>query len=207
MPSVEGNKVTNGDQCAKLALVVDVARAVWGSTLGSRGPPRSAPVRPVCRGPDEEATAESVVGTSRKCQVTGWSCRRKRIQKHPFDCSSLRSEQVTLTSFGSRPSLVVDPADALSCGSGCECTLCPSGAKRASITCVQRRSAHRIRGTTLVVGTGGAVRPITLCLSAQGPRWTDPTIAPAFDGLKYSRLSQGRVYRPLPASVVLLQTA
>jgi hypothetical protein len=28
MPSVEGNKVTNGDQCAKLALVVDVARAV-----------------------------------------------------------------------------------------------------------------------------------------------------------------------------------
>jgi len=51
------------------------------------------------------------------------------------------------------------------------------------MTCVQRRSAHRIRGTTLVVGTGGAVRPFTLCLSAQGPRWTDPTIAPAFDGL------------------------
>jgi hypothetical protein len=43
-----------------------------------------------------------------------------------------------------------------------------------------------------VVGTGGAVRPVTLCLSAQGPRWTDPTIAPAFDGLKYSRLSQGQ---------------
>jgi len=37
-----------------------------------------------------------------------------------------------------------------------------------------------------VVGTGGAVRPVTLCLSAQGPRWTDPTIAPAFDGLKIS---------------------
>src|SRR5204862_7809454 len=32
-------------------------------------------------------------------------------------------------------------------------------AKRASMTCAQRRSAHRIRGTTLVVGTGGAVRP------------------------------------------------
>src|SRR6266566_2163739 len=60
------------------------------------------------------------------------------------------------------------------------------------MTCVQRRSAHRIRGTTLVVGTGGAVRPFTLCLSAQGPRWTEPTIAPAFDGLKYSRLSQGK---------------
>ena len=43
-----------------------------------------------------------------------------------------------------------------------------------------------------MVGTGGAVRPITLCLSAQGSRWTDPTIAPAFDGLKYSRLSQGQ---------------
>jgi hypothetical protein len=27
------------------------------------------------------------------------------------------------------------------------------------VTCVQRRSAHRIRRTTLVVGTGGAVRP------------------------------------------------
>src|SRR2546430_8673310 len=79
----------------------------------------------------------------------------------------------------------------------------PVKAKRASITCVQRRSPHRIRGTTLVVGTGGAVRPFTLCLSAQGSRWTDPTIAPAFDGLKYSRLSQGRVYRPLPASVVI----
>ena len=37
-----------------------------------------------------------------------------------------------------------------------------------------------------MVGTGGAVRPFTLCLSAQGPRWTDPTIAPAFDGLKIS---------------------
>ena len=37
-----------------------------------------------------------------------------------------------------------------------------------------------------MVGTGGAVRPLTLCLSAQGPRWTDPTIAPAFDGLKIS---------------------
>jgi hypothetical protein len=54
-----------------------------------------------------------------------------------------------------------------------------------------------------VVGTGGAVRPFTLCLSTQGPRWTDPTIAPAFDGLKYSRLSQGLVYRPLPAWVVI----
>ena len=37
-----------------------------------------------------------------------------------------------------------------------------------------------------MVGTGGAVRPLTLCLSAQGPRWTDPTIVPAFDGLKIS---------------------
>ena len=75
--------------------------------------------------------------------------------------------------------------------------------KTRSITCVQRRSAHRIRGTTCVVGTGGAVRPITLCLSAQGPRWTDPTIAPAFDGLKISVSRRVRVYRPLPASVVI----
>jgi hypothetical protein len=43
MPSVEGNKVTNGDQCAKLALVVDVARAV----AVEGGPPRSAPARSV----------------------------------------------------------------------------------------------------------------------------------------------------------------
>jgi hypothetical protein len=37
MPSVEGNKVTNGDQCAKLALVVDVAPAVAveGGLLGA----------------------------------------------------------------------------------------------------------------------------------------------------------------------------
>jgi hypothetical protein len=36
--------------------------------------------------------------------------------------------------------------------------------------------------------SGRAVRfaPFTLCLSAQGPRCTDPTIAPAFDGLKIS---------------------
>ena len=73
----------------------------------------------------------------------------------------------------------------------------PVTTKRASI-CVQRRSAHRIRGTTFVVGTGGAVRPVTLCLSAQGPRWTDPTITPAFDGLKYSRLSQGHVLSTTP---------
>ena len=73
----------------------------------------------------------------------------------------------------------------------------PVTTKRASI-CVQRRSAHRIRGTTVVVGTGGAVRPVTLCLSAQGPPWTDPTIAPAFDGLKYSRLSQGHVLSTTP---------
>jgi hypothetical protein len=78
----------------------------------------------------------------------------------------------------------------------------PVKAERAS-SCVQRRSAHRIRGTTVVVGTGGAVRPFTLCLSAQGPRWTDPTIAPAFDGLKYSHLSQGHACRPLPAWVVI----
>jgi hypothetical protein len=43
MPSVEGNKVTNGDQCAKLALVVDVARGV----AVEGGPPRSAPARSV----------------------------------------------------------------------------------------------------------------------------------------------------------------
>src|SRR5262249_7724922 len=72
----------------------------------------------------------------------------------------------------------------------------PVKAERASMTCVQRRSAHRTRRTTLVVGTGGAVRPLTLCLSAQGFRSTDPTIAPAFDGLKYFRLSQDLVYRP-----------
>src|SRR6266513_532977 len=62
----------------------------------------------------------------------------------------------------------------------------PVKAKCAWMTCVQRRSAHRIRGTTLVVGTGGAVRPVTLCLSAQGTRCTGPTIAPALDGLKIS---------------------
>jgi hypothetical protein len=135
--------------------------------------------------------------------VTGRSCRRRWTRQHPFDCSSLRSEQVTLTSFGSRPSFDGLIRPTLSCGSGCERTLCPSGAKRASITCVQRRSAHRIRGTTLVVGTGGAVRPLYPLLVRARPsvhRSDDRT------GLRRSkdfRLSQGKVYRPLPASVVI----
>jgi hypothetical protein len=30
-------------------------------------------------------------------------CRRRSIRKQPFDCSSLRSEQVALTSFGPLP--------------------------------------------------------------------------------------------------------
>ena len=58
-----------------------------------------------------------------------------------------------------------------------------------------------------MVGTGGAVRPLTLCLSAQGPRCTDPPIAPAFDGLKISVSRRVRVYRPLPAPVVIPWTS
>ncbi len=54
------------------------------------------------------------------------------------------------------------------------------------MTCVQRRSAHRIRGTTAWSGRAVRFAPVTLCLSAQGSRWTDPTIAPAFDGIKIS---------------------
>ena len=37
---------------------------------------------------------------------------------------------------------------------------------------------HRIRRTTIVVGTGSAVSPITFCLSAQDLGRTDPTIMP-----------------------------
>jgi hypothetical protein len=37
---------------------------------------------------------------------------------------------------------------------------------------------HRIRRTTIVVGTGSAVSPIIFCLSAQGLATTDPTIMP-----------------------------
>ena len=37
---------------------------------------------------------------------------------------------------------------------------------------------HRIRRTTIVVGTGSAVSPIIFCLSAQGLGITDPTIVP-----------------------------
>jgi hypothetical protein len=86
----------------------------------------------------------------------------------------------------------------LSCGSGCERTLCPSGAKRASITCVQRRSAHRIRGTTLVVGTGGAVRPLYPLLVRARPSVDRPDDRTGLRRSKDFRLSQGRVYRPLP---------
>jgi hypothetical protein len=37
---------------------------------------------------------------------------------------------------------------------------------------------HRIRKTTFMVGTGSAVSPVILCLSAQGLGTTDPTIMP-----------------------------
>ena len=36
---------------------------------------------------------------------------------------------------------------------------------------------HRIKRTTIVVGTGSAVSPVILCLSAQGIDDTDPTIS------------------------------
>jgi hypothetical protein len=62
MPSVEGNKVTNGDQCAKLALVVDVARAI----AVEGGPPRSAPVRSVVVVQTKRLLRSSVVGTFRQ---------------------------------------------------------------------------------------------------------------------------------------------
>lgn len=45
-----------------------------------------------------------------------------------------------------------------------------------------------------MVGTGIAVCPVTLGLSAQGSWWTNPTITPAFDGLKYSRLLPGSFF-------------
>jgi hypothetical protein len=66
------------------------------------------------------------------------------------------SLRLLLTSFGSRlGSLMMDQA-ILPAVAVVRHTL-PVKAKRASMTCVQRRSAHRIRGTTLMVGTGGAV--------------------------------------------------
>jgi hypothetical protein len=73
-----------------------------------------------------------------------------------------------------------------SCGSGCEAHFARLGQSVPRSPASSGGRQHRIRGTTLVVGTGAAVRPLTLCLSAQGPRCTDPTIAPAFDGLKIS---------------------
>jgi hypothetical protein len=43
---------------------------------------------------------------------------------------------------------------------------------------------HLDQRTQWLSGTGVAVCPVTLCLYAQGSRWTIQTIAPAFDGLK-----------------------
>jgi hypothetical protein len=74
----------------------------------------------------------------------------------------------------------------------------PVTAKRASMTCVQRRSAHRIRGTTLVVGTGGAVRPIYPLLVRARPSVDRSDDLTSLRRSKDSRLSQGHVYRPLP---------
>jgi hypothetical protein len=50
----------------------------------------------------------------------GW----RSIQKHPFGCSSLRSEQVARTKGHCLVDDLIRPI--LSCGSGCERTLCPS---------------------------------------------------------------------------------
>jgi hypothetical protein len=63
---------------------------------------------------------------------------------------------------------------------------------------------HRIRGTTLVVGTGGAVRPLYPLLVRARPSVDRPDDRTSLRRSKDFRLSQGRVYRPLPASVVIL---
>jgi hypothetical protein len=44
-------------------------------------------------------------------KVINCFCRRRSIRKQPFDCSSLRSEQVALTSFGPLPHWWFDPTN------------------------------------------------------------------------------------------------
>jgi hypothetical protein len=112
-------------------------------------------------------------------------CRRRSMRKHPFDCSSLRSEQVALTSFGPLPrDDLIRPT--LSCGSGCEAHFARLGQKRASRPAYS--GGRHIGSEEPLSWSGRAVRfaPLPSSLSAQGPRCTDPTIAPAFDGLKIS---------------------
>ena len=53
-----------------------------------------------------------------------------------------------------------------------------------------RSRIHRTRGTTVVVGTGSAVRPVTLCLSAQGSRHDRSNDRATLDGLKLFRLAR-----------------
>src|SRR5262249_79881 len=71
------------------------------------------------------------------------------------------------------------------------------------MTCVQRRSAHRIRGTTARGRDGRCGSPRYPLLVRARLSVTAPTIDPALDGLNDFRLWQGYVYRPLPAWVVI----
>jgi hypothetical protein len=118
--------------------------------------------------------------------------------------------RLLLTSFGAGDphfvrvtrldSLIVNQTT-LSCGSGCEAHFARQGKARLD----DLRTAEVGTSDEPRSWSGRAVRfaPFTLCLSAQGPRYTDPTIAPAFDGLKISVSRRVSFYRPLPAWVVI----
>jgi hypothetical protein len=87
----------------------------------------------------------------------------------PVACSCLRPEQLALTSFGPVLFLllIMNPSN-LSAVAVVRHTL-PVRGKARHGHLRPAEVGNRIRGTTLVVGTGGAVRPLTLYLSAQGP--------------------------------------
>jgi hypothetical protein len=72
-------------------------------------------------------------------------------------------------------------------------TLRPLQAKRSRNRAYDGFGIHRTRGTTRVVGTGSAVSPVILCLSARGDRQDRSDDRATLDGIKRSRLSSGLV--------------
>jgi hypothetical protein len=76
-------------------------------------------------------------------------------------------------------------------------TLRPSRPSASSTPCVRRRRHIGSEGP-LRPGQAARFAPLSSASSARGCGCTDPTIASALDGSKYSRLSRGLVYRPSP---------
>ncbi len=101
---------------------------------------------------------------------------------------------------GERPSGVLgdfqsSPArQPMFCSRGSRGYTSPLQAKRNRVLQCAAFGLHRTRGTTVVAGTGSAVRPVILCLSAQGFSAQPIRRSRHPDGLKLFRLSRALIF-------------